>query len=187
MASILHMMGPTCAGKSTIINAMVALAPRVVFPVQIGKALRAKYGEDYFQGQAAPEKTREEAIQMYRDLIAKAIKESYEVIVIDGQPRDLVQAQEMVKSNKDHTNSFWLVHAAHNVREQRARAGRAVGPDLDLAVARLTNDYINNYTVMTELLSQGVQINVVDTGTKLFNVNEFADILLSRYRTYEFE
>lgn len=184
-SSVLHFMGPTCAGKSTIINALLAKAPELVYAVQIGKALRAKYGEGYFQGQAAPEKTRQEAIDMYRELIADAIEQGYEVIVIDGQPRDLEQAQEMIASHKTHRSDFWLIHASHDVREQRARAGRAPGPDLELAVARLTNDYKNNYIVMTELISAGVQIDVIDTGTEEFNVDRFTDLLLNEYSTYE--
>lgn len=185
MTAILHFMGPTCAGKSTIIDALVQYAPEIVYPLQIGKALRAKYGEAYFQGQAAPEKTREEAIQMYRECIAEAKEQGYEIIVVDGQPRDVSQALEMAASHKNDRNEFWLIHASHEIREERARLGRAPGPDLDLAVARLTNDYKNNYLVLAELLQKGIDINVVDTGDDFFYANDFAQLLLEKYSDWE--
>jgi len=181
MSVIIHAMGPTCAGKSTIINALVDAAPENVEAVQIGKALRAKYGEAYFQGQAAPEKTRQEAIDMYRSLISESLERGTEIIIIDGQPRDVEQAEEMLNSWKSHRNVFLLIHAGHNIREERARAGRKPGPDLELAVARLTNDYKNNYDVMTHLLKNNVQIDVIDTGEDGFNVGECVRRILEQY------
>lgn len=174
-------MGPTCAGKSTIINALVKRSPETVAAVMIGKALRARYGEDYFQGQAAPEKTREEAITMYRDLVGDAIGSGYELIVVDGQPRDVGQAIEMANSWKSHRNVFMLLHADHAVRESRARLGRTPGPDLDLAVARLTNDYRNNYEVMSTLLMYEKEIKVIDTGREYFFTDDFVQYLLETY------
>lgn len=181
MSTILHLMGPTCAGKSTIINALTERSPETVEAVMIGKALRAKYGEAYFQGQAAPEKTREEAILMYRELIREAIERGTELIVVDGQPRDVEQAIEMADSWKSHRNVFMLLHAEHAERERRARAGRAPGADLELAVARLTNDYRNNYEVMATLLQRGIPIRVVDTGHPFFDVGTLVDSLLKTY------
>lgn len=181
MSTILHLMGPTCAGKSTVIEALVNAAPEIVFPVQIGKILRAKYGEAYFQGQAAPEKTRQEAIDIYRQSVKEAIESGHELIVVDGQPRDVGQADEMMNSWKSHRNVFMLLTADHDVREQRAREGRKPGPDLDLAVARLTNDYKNNYLVMSHLLANGKTIKVFDTGHEDFDVLCFVEYLLNEY------
>ncbi len=179
MSTICHLMGTTCAGKSTIINALAAVAPEIVYPLQIGKALRAKYGEAYFQGQAAPEKTRVEAISMYRQCISDAIDMGHELIVVDGQPRDVSQAIEMASSWRSHRNVFVLVHAEHAIREERARTGRTPGPDLELAVARLSNDYRNNYDVMTQLLVMGKEIKVIDTGTDSFDINDCVDWFLN--------
>lgn len=180
MASIIHMMGPTCAGKSTLIDTLLALSD-TVHPVQIGKLLRKKYGEDYFKGQGAPVHTQAEALQLYYDTINEGIALGKKVILVDGQPRDLGQARQMMMDWPDHRVTYLMVHADHEVREFRARAGRKPGPDLELAIARLTNDYKNCYVVMTELLRSGRQVDVVDTGSNDFDVDTYAKDLLNEH------
>jgi len=179
MASIIHLMGPTCAGKSTIIDKLTELS-QDVFTVQIGKILRKKYGEDYFKGQAAPEHTRDEALNLYFETINEGISQGKKLILVDGQPRDLDQARVMMKSWPDHRSSFLMVHAEHSIREARARAGRKPGPDLDLAVARLVNDYRNCYVVMIQLLAKGYKVDVVDTGADGFDVPGYCQDLLDK-------
>lgn len=180
MAVILHMMGPTCAGKSTLIDSLKSQSSDV-YSVQIGKILRMKYGEAFFKGQAAPEHTRDEAQQLYFDCINEGIGYGKKLILVDGQPRDLGQAETMMASWPDHRSEFILVHAPHEVRELRAKAGRAVGPDLDLALARLNNDYRNCYIVLTRLLERSYRVNVVDTGATGFDVHAYAAKLLRKY------
>jgi len=162
MATIIHLMGPTCAGKSTIIKAMMAHDSERCGAVEVGKMLRAKYGEDHFKGQAAPEHTQDEAWQMYQDGVRRQIDEGKLLVLVDGQPRELKQATGILELWKDHMVLFILVHARHEVREARARAERD-GSNLDLTVQRLNNDYKNCYIVMAELLKAGRRIGVVDT------------------------
>ena len=95
--------------------------------------------------------------------------------------RDLEQSEEMISLWRAHRSEFWLIHAEHAVREERARLGRTPGPDLELAVARLTNDYRNNYTVMTNLIANNVPIQVIDTGKDTFDVETFANEVLAEY------
>jgi hypothetical protein len=180
MASIVHMMGPTCAGKSTIIDRLQLLSEDV-FTVQIGRLLRMKYGEDYFKGQAAPEHTRAEALELYFDTINEGLSYGKKIILIDGQPRDLGQAKTMMSSWEDHKNAFVLIHADHDIREKRARSGRKPGPDLDLAVARLVNDYANTYTVLVELIAHDYPIDVINTGLQDFDLDTCCKSFLYRY------
>lgn len=177
--TILHLMGPTCAGKSTMITKLLSLSNEVG-AVQIGKLMRAKYGEAHFKGQAAPEHTKDEALQMYFDEIQKHITDGKKLILIDGQPRDISQAQAMNTAWPQYTVKYFMITADHEVREQRARKDRAPGANLDLAIARLNNDYKSNYLVMCELIKLNVPITMVDTSASDFDLDEFCSkILLS--------
>lgn len=180
MSVILHLMGPTCAGKSTLISRLTTIAPDLVGAVEVGKMLRAKYGEDYFKGQAAPEHTQAEAWSMYLDGVKELAARKKRVILVDGQPRDITQARQIVGLwRSPHRAEFVLIHADHEVRAARARAGRS-GASLTLAVQRLDNDYRNCYVVMTELLMRNEVIRVFDT-SNLTNVNALAEHILAEY------
>lgn len=167
-------MGPTCAGKSTLLKRLAQLGGDKVGTVEIGKLLRAKYGEAYFQGQAAPAQTAAEALQLYLDTIKQHIADGKRLVIVDGQPRDLEQAKVMINAwYPQHRSVYMLVHASHEDREARARAGREPGPNLDLALARLNNDYKNNYTVMTYLIEHDVKIHVVNTSDPNFDAESW--------------
>lgn len=163
---ILHLMGATCSGKTTIINKLLSLSDEVA-AIQVGKVLREKYGEDYFKGQAAPAHTADETEQIYKHGLAKAVKAGKKLIVIDGQPRDERQVAMCLDTCSQYSGeyqlSFTVVHASHAVREERARSGRKPGPDLDLALARLNNDYKNFYDAVIPLLHNMVPIGLVTT------------------------
>lgn len=162
MSTIIHLLGNTCAGKTTIITAMLEFED--VKAVQIGKTLRAKYGADYFKGQAAPAHTAVEAMQIYVNEVKAAIAAGFKLILVDGQPRDIKQAHEVMRLWPDQRVEYLMVHAEHDVRLERAKAGREPGPDLDLALARMDNDYRNSYSVMVELmLKNELEVNSVDT------------------------
>lgn len=180
-ATVLHLMGPTCAGKSTIIRRLVEIEPKRVAAVEVGRMLRAKYGEAYFKGQAAPAHTQNEAWQMYVDGSKKAIAAGARLILVDGQPRDTGQARQMDGLWKHPSRAaFVLIHAEHDERERRARSARKPGPDLDLAIARLTNDYRNCYTVMAELLRRNEVIRVFDT-TKMESADALCEQIIAEY------
>lgn len=160
-AVILHLMGVTCAGKSTLIDEL--LRYQGVAAVQIGKELRKKYGEAYFKGSGAPAHTAAEAMEIYTERVSTAITNGARLIVVDGQPRDVGQAQMMLHAWPHQYVTFYTLHASHAVREARARAGREPGPNLELAIARLTNDYKDCYNVLMELLGVGVPVHVIST------------------------
>lgn len=162
MSTILHLMGPSCAGKSTLIKRLLALEPQKIGAVEVGKILTAKYGEAYFKGQAAPEKTQKEAWDIYTESVEEFAKQGKRLILVDGQPRDLLQAQQVEGLwRHPHNACFALIHASHDVRESRCRADRS--RDVKARLKRISNDYRNCYTVMAELLRQNQVIRVFDT------------------------
>lgn len=180
MSVILHLMGPTCAGKSTLIRRLLQIAPEKVGAVEVGRMLREKYGESYFRGQAAPEHTQAEAWRMYVTGVQDTIEAGKQIVLVDGQPRDHRQAVDAVGMWKHpHHSSFLLIHASHEERERRARADRS-GDSLDLALARLDNDYRNCYTVVTELLKRDVVVRVFDTSDSL-DASTLAELVLAEY------
>lgn len=173
-------MGPTCAGKSTLIKRLLETDPATVGAVEVGKMMREKYGEAHFKGQAAPEHTQAEAWSMYEDGIKACIRAKKGLILVDGQPRDVMQAR---KTNglwrAPHRASFILIHARHDVREARARKDRK-GDSLELAVKRLDNDYRNCYVVMAELLARDEVVRVFDT-SDMPNLHALAEQILREY------
>lgn len=179
MSTIVHLMGPTCAGKSTLINRLLAISADVG-AVEVGKMLRAKYGEAYFKGQAAPQHTQGEAWQMYQDGVKAKIAEGKKIILVDGQPRDIQQARDIVGLwHAPHRAVYLLIHASEEVRAQRAVASRT-GDNLELAKARLKNDYENCYKVMVELTKAGEVYRVLDS-TDLGSMDGLAELVLADY------
>lgn len=182
-SAIVHLMGPTCAGKSTLISRMVEIAPEKVHAVEVGKMLRAKYGEKHFAGQAAPAHTQGEAWQMYVNGVKEGISKKKTVILVDGQPRDSMQAKDILGLWKaPHRAAFVMVTADHVERERRARVARAPGANLDLAIARLENDYKNCYTVLSVLGLNNEVIRWIDT-TGMIDAKALAEQMLQDYDT----
>ena len=165
---VAHVMGATCAGKSTFIDAVCRLRPDAV-RVEIGRMLRAKYGDAHFAGQAAPEHTALEAWDLYVTGVRKAIERGAGLVLVDGQPRDVMQARGAVDLSREMRARMppvefrWLLlHADEAERSRRAEAART-GDSLELAKARLRNDYRNCYVAMTELMLAGERIDLLPT------------------------
>ncbi|MCC6425627.1 MAG: hypothetical protein IT435_02280 [Phycisphaerales bacterium] len=177
---VLHLMGPTCAGKSTLIQRLTQIAPKTVHAVEVGRMLREKYGEPHFAGQAAPTHTQGEAWRMYTEGTKEGIAKGRQIILVDGQPRDAQQARDAIGAWRfPHRSEFLLIHADHDTREFRARKGRK-GDSLELALQRMNNDYRNCYVVMTELCKQSIPIRVFDTSLEL-RVDGLAERILAEY------
>lgn len=159
-SNIVHVMGTTCSGKSTFIDLMAAKYPHLVHTVEVGKALRAKYGESHFNGQAAPLHTQTEAWDIYLSGVNDGIAKGFPLVLVDGQPRDVSQAEGVMGLRI--RASFLLFDARHEVRERRAALGRT-GESLELARRRLVNDYRNGYVVLVSLLRANAVIRIQDT------------------------
>ncbi len=180
MSHIVHLMGPSCAGKSTLINELLRIAPNDVAAVEVGKMLRAKHGEAAFAGQAAPAWSQAEAWNLYLEGVNAGIAQKCKIILVDGQPRDKQQANDIVgRWRAPHRSSFVLLHAEHAERERRCRADNG-NRDLEKRLQRLTNDYRNCYTVMVELMRANEVIRVIDTST-MADCSGLAELILAEY------
>lgn len=161
--NVIHIMGGTCTGKTTLVDTL-AKRPSV-HAIFVGRMLRAKYGPDYFKGQAAPAHTQVEAWAIYWQGLQEAQASNKSIVLVDGQPRDIGSVDKTLKEARlqNAKPTFVLLHADFNVREDRARKGRQPGPDLNLALARLYDDYATCYTILTELAQAGIVPFVIDT------------------------
>ena len=75
--------------------------------------------------------------------MSAGIAQKSKIILVDGQPRDKQQAQNIVgRWRAPHRSSFVLLHAEHAERERRCRADNG-NRDLEKRLQRLTNDYRN--------------------------------------------
>lgn len=177
--TILYVMGATNAGKSSLLAAMAEVHRARVALVEVGKAMRAKYLDpasphyqpDYFRGQAAPEHTQAEAWSMHLAGIASGVAAGAELILVDGQPRDVPQVQ-LVCSDicPRYDVRFLMVHCDHAVREARLRerfphAGgtEAHTQGFRLGSQRMVHDYQSLYLTTTEMMRRGLRWEVLDT------------------------
>lgn len=165
-ATIACIMGCTCAGKSTFLQFVKDRNIAGVGTVEVGKLLRAKYPPAAFQGRANSPAHAQEAWDLCIQGVDSHLNAGKTCILIDGQPRDLKQAHDLIALfSSDHNLVFVLLHAPLAERERRARAHRNDSPDnLELALARLQNDMILYYEITAMLALQQQALVYADTG-----------------------
>lgn len=163
-ATLLFMMGPTCAGKSTLLANAHTRLPKNIGLVEVGKELRAKYPPDYFAGQNNPTHTAAEAWDLCVKGVERECAAGKTHILIDGQPRDVAQVHRCLDQFPRNPKRFILLHASLAKRKERAMKHRSDDPkNLELAMQRLTNDMISYYDVIATLLLRGAVIDAYDT------------------------
>lgn len=164
---IVFTVGPTNAGKSTLMD--VAKATPRVGTVEVGRLMRAKYPPSHFKGEGAPKHTQVEAWQMMVDGIAASVAAGNAVTFVDGQPRDVQQANDIVAqyvNNPLYEVFFLHLTCPEDIREQRRVARDGGDPEKDaLSKARMVTDYRSLYNVFTRLQDNGVSVNVEDTSS----------------------
>ena len=175
---VLHLLGNAGSGKTTLLDFLMELWPTAVTGISVGRELRKKYPPSYFAGQAAPEHTEREAMEMYTDFITDRRYLGYKLIVIDGQPRKTSQVAPCIDSSADLQHDFLLIHADHVTRSDRLHASR-VGDSLKLATQRLDADYRNQYEVMVELARLGIELSIADSN--IVDTPRLAMRIWSRY------
>ena len=165
-AKTIFVMGPTCAGKSTFLNAAVDEFGSKVGLVQVGKILRERYSPEHFAGQAGPEHTEQEAWSIFEEEYQRLEAQGCRVILVDGMPRNRSQVHKCLSYFNAFTDDlFLLLDAPKDIREHRARESRS-GSDLhDLTLPRLTNDMIACYEVIAELVSYCPVTDIVGLDT----------------------
>jgi len=157
---VVAIMGPTCAGKSTLLNWLKDFFGDRASFVEVGKTLRAKYPPEYFQGQNNPQHTAQEAWQLCEDGIKAGRAEKRAFVFVDGQPRDIPQTDKMVQIG---VRRYVMLTCSIAESEKRARATRS-GSDLEtLALPRIRNDRGAYYDVTTRLAYYEKQIDLIHT------------------------
>ena len=155
---ILSVIGVTCSGKSTFIDYCVKEFGDIVFPVQIGKILRAKYPPEYFEGLGAMAKTSAEVSQLLRRAITEFAQSDKVVMLLDGVPREASQVPLLQQLATDSgILGIYCLHlqCSDDILRQRAEASRS-GASLDLALARITNDKIMYEKVVPKIAEASI-------------------------------
>ncbi len=177
-------MGPTNAGKSTFLQYMRQYNPDRVGLVEVGKILRSRYPASYFEGQAAPTKTAEEAWMIMVSEIALYKAAGKSVIFIDGQPRAIEQVQRMLKyycDSEDYECAFINLYAPEYIR--RIRATKRDGHDsekLSLSLARMAGDLPRLYEVISILMNNGQEVLTFDTSAQSYDLGDLAREFVGR-------
>ncbi len=172
--AIIFTVGPTNAGKSTLMD--VAKATPGVGTVEVGRLMRQKYPPSHFKGEGAPAHTQVEAWQMMVDGIAASVAAGNTVTFVDGQPRDVQQADDIVAQYA--LSPGWLVGFYHLTCPEairRVRAEMRDGADaekMELTNRRMVSDYRSLYNVFTRLQANSAPVLVLDTSVDSYTPEE---------------
>jgi adenylate kinase family enzyme len=172
---LVWLMGCTGAGKTTFMDSIEH--EQEIGKVRVGKMMQIKHPDpSYFKGQAAPAHTQQEAWEMCVNEIER--QQDKKIIVIDGQPRSLMQVFQWHSTFYNFRNSFILLDANPEIRLERIknkykdRAG-----DLDLRTQRITNDMISYYEVLVGLYHMNVKVNIFNTNAEEFKLEDMFTLL----------
>ena len=189
MTNLLFMMGPTNVGKGYTIS--YAVAEYGGYPVSVGNLLRAKYGPDFFKGQQSPEHTRDEARKMMVEGIKFGIDQGYDMILVDGQPRELTQIDAIFDTyiNGPLKNIvdvyFLLLHCDDELRMKRLLNRDKDPAALELSKKRFAKDTGELQKIFYQILLRdyGKRIIPMDMTNSEEAFDEFYD---TYFRTDEF-
>lgn len=86
MTHLICITGPSCAGKSTLIDQIRALRPQWA-SIHVGRELRRRYPPQHFAGRDARADTEAEVWEIFDQQLAEARASGAPVTLVDGQPR----------------------------------------------------------------------------------------------------
>ena len=183
--NLIFVIGPTNAGKSTLIEAAKHLGHGTV---EVGKAMRKKHPPEYFAGQAAPDHTEIEAWQCMLDemeiarmgcdplteqgavahLSGRAVGKQF--CFIDGQPRSLKQYHKVRRDFPHYQTTFLHLWAPNTEREIRAMNRDKGDPArLKLSLARLNGDIPVLYDMLFLMAQEQLPIQHVNTNAAKYD------------------
>ena len=181
----IHILGVTCAGKDTLIEHIVANNPNCG-AIQVGKEFRRRYPAGFFKGLGAMASTEKEALEIYTEEREKCKDKQF--IFVSSQPRLITQVRAIEESEPGARRIYIFLRASdeeinRRIEERFPLDSWSMSPDqLDknqqsrnLACQRVTNDRIQNYDVLLELIVMECTILVIDTCP----VEVLADLVMS--------
>jgi dephospho-CoA kinase len=162
------LMGGTNSGKTTLLDALDGSG--FFQPIFVGRILRKKYPPEFFQGQAAPEKTRKEAWQLVYDGIAHA-ESIGKVPVLDGQPRGVEELEVFYEILQRHCILFSEVRVVSLFVDERTAYARAMRRDADnpgalaLSLERMKTEAATLTKVVACLKEKGINTKYIKSTT----------------------
>jgi len=167
MTDIYFMIGPTNVGKTTFAEHVLEFPGTTA--VFVGKELRAKYGEDYFKGQAAPEHTEAESLSIMDAKIIEGLTAGSSIIMVDGQPRSDNQVKyicDHYPGGHNYRSWFLVFHCSDEMRRARLEKRDTTKAKRDLALSRFYGDMPQIYKTVYTLVINGLsdRIILVNTG-----------------------
>lgn len=163
MRTLVCVLGPTNCGKTTLITKLEQIAPTFK-GVFVGKMLREKYPPEYFEGAAAPEKTRNEALRMmiFESLAAWS---AGRIPVLDGQPRESVQSQFIELDWEAQGVQVIYIHAyaPKFLRDQRAESRDSDPKGVELSKSRSVTDAAYLYDQLEVLRERSARLITLRT------------------------
>jgi len=179
--TIVYMTGATNSGKSTALKALFEAGQGEVGLIEVGKLLRAKYGEAYFKGQAAPAHTQSEAWSLFLEALhTHEADPKVRFVVADGQPRSFDQVYNSLKLPNERI--YVNLYAPADVREARAKARDSANPEkLALSLARLHGDIPMLYEINSILLAAKQKVWTYRTDAEDFHpLQIYSDLFAHR-------
>ena len=178
-AVVLHLMGPTGSGKTSVGRRMAELAPTFVAHLSVGQVLRQKYPPEFFAGQDAPVHTEVEALAIYHDFL-RDNRHKYDLLVIDGQPRRPSQVRIIAEKPFNMRQIYLMMVTDEEIREKRLLQRDSGNPEaLDLALRRLQGDYKSMYLCMVEMARCGLELQFMECGES--SIEELANRILDQF------
>lgn len=186
MKKVIFIMGPTNTGKTYFINKVKEYTHNI-YPVMIGKILRAKYPPDYFEGQAAPAKTDNEAWNIMVEEIKKAHNQDM-IPLVDGQPRNQQQLNwvfeklsEELFNTKCSLNYCGAIHlwAPRDKRIKRAQERDTDTKALELSMKRMDGDVFTLYDLWLQIERSQIKTTVL-TSSDFNEAAKFISIIDNR-------
>jgi hypothetical protein len=158
MKKLIFFLGPTNVGKTTLIE--YCIKEYKAHGVFVGRILRQKYGEDFFKGQAAPEHTKIESLEIMSNGINEGINLNKELILVDGQPRSDDQLNYIIINYLDHQLkdlevNFLLLHCSDSIRKRRMEDRDTEPEKRKLAEQRFYGDLPQVYKLTHDLITFG--------------------------------
>jgi len=183
---LFFVIGATNAGKSTLLEAAKKQYGDTLALVEVGKALRAKYPPSYFKGQQNPKHTAVEAWKLMVDGVdaAAAANSRAQIILVDGQPRDIQQTHDVINQYLFNNPLFRAgvlhLYAPIEVRQERAQKRDGDNAErLALSMARIHNDMAPLYDVMSLIHADaGYKLFTFDTSQKDYKTEEALELAL---------
>lgn len=165
MKKIIFVMGLTCSGKTTMIEAVQKFYP--VGLIQVGKEMRRRHPPEYFKGLGAMDETEDEVWGIFLEQLASHADK--EVILVDGQPRSVTQVEKCIDLVRDREKVFvWLATPVDEIKK-RAEARDDSEAAKELTMQRIVNDS-RMYAGVKEYLSITEKIHDIQTVTKLLEL-----------------